>query len=235
MRARDIMTANVVTVGPDDGVHDVARLLLTHRISAVPVLDAGGQLVGIVSEGDLMRRPENETERHGSWWLGLWTLAEDRAREYVKGHGRHACEVMTRDVVTVTEDTSLAEIAELLEERRVKRVPVVRDGRLVGIVSRANLLHGLATTREAAQAAPSEDDHAIRQRVVATLEEDLGVTVEWINVIVRAGMVELWGEVGSAEEKRAIFLATENTPGVQEIRDHIFVPSQSIRSLNWGL
>jgi CBS-domain-containing membrane protein len=162
-------------------------------------------------------------------------MAEDRAREYVKGHGRHAREVMTHDVATVAEDASLAEIAELLEERRIKRVPVVRDGRLVGIVSRANLLHGLATTREAAPAAPSEDDRAIRLRVVATLEDDLGLTTECINVIVRAGVVELWGVVDGAEEKRAILLATENTPGVQEIRDHVSVPTQSIRSLNWGL
>jgi osmotically-inducible protein OsmY len=122
-----------------------------------------------------------------------------------------------------------------LEERRIKRVPVVRDGRLVGIVSRANLLHGLATARDAVPAAPNEDDRTIRQRVVATLEEDLGVTTEWINVIVRAGVVELWGVVDSADEKRAILLATENTAGTKEIRDHVFVPTRTVRSLGWGL
>lgn len=235
MHAKDVMTSDVVTVSPDTDVQEIARLLLARRISAVPVVGADGRIQGIVSEGDLMRRPETETERHPSWWLALWTLPEDRAREYVKGHGRHAREVMTRDVATVTENASLAEIAELLEERRIKRVPVVRDDRPVGIVSRANLLHGLATAREAAPAAPNEDDRTIRQRVVATLEEDLGITTECINVIVNAGVVELWGEVDSAEEKRAILLATENTPGVQETRDHVFVPTQTTRSLNWGL
>lgn len=235
MRAKDIMTENVVTVGPDAGVHDIARLLLKRGISAVPVLDEDRQLLGIVSEGDLMRRSENETERHGSWWLGLWTLAEDQAREYVKGHGRHAREVMTRDVATVTEDASLAEIAELLETRRIKRVPVVRGGRVVGIVSRANLLHGLASTREAAPAMPDEDDRAIRQRVIATLEKDLGVTDQCINVIVRSGIVELWGLVDTGAEKEAILMAAENAQGVKDVRDHVYVPSQTVRSLGWGL
>ena len=235
MRAKDIMTPDVVTVTRDTDIHDIARLLLQRRISAVPVVDTDDRVLGIVSEGDLMRRPENDTERHPSWWLAFWTMAEDRAREYVKGHGRHAREVMTRDVATVTEDASLAEIAELLEGRRIKRVPVVRDGRLVGIVSRANLLHGLATAREPATTAPSADDRSIRERVVEVLDADLGVTTERINVIVHGGIVDLWGLVNSVEEKRAIFVAARNAPGVREVSDHVFVPTQAVRSLDWGL
>ncbi len=144
MRAKDVMTSPIVTVGPEATVQEIAKLLIERQVSGMPVLDQGGRVVGIVSEGDLMRRVEHADERHRSWWLKLFSDEITEATEYVKTHGRRAAEVMTRDVVTVDEDTPLHEIAALLEERRIKRVPVVRDGRLVGIVSRANLLHGLA-------------------------------------------------------------------------------------------
>ena len=235
MRANDVMTPDVVTVTQDAHVHDIARLLLERHISAVPVVDSDDRVLGIVSEGDLMRRRENETERHSSWWLALWTMPKDGAREYVEEHGTRARDVMTRDVVTVTEDTPLGEIAERLEELRIKRVPVVRDGRLVGIVSRANLLHGLATARRAMTPSPTPDDRSIRERVVEALHEDLGVTTECINVTVSDGIVDLWGDVDSGDEKQAILIAARNTPGVRELRDHIFVPTQFFRSLSWGV
>jgi len=140
MKAKDIMTANVISVGPDVGVHDVAQLLLARHISAVPVVDESSRLLGIVSEGDLMRRAEIGTERPRAWWLELigWRSDEDRVKDYIHDHGHTAGEVMTGGVVTVTEDTDLGEIARLLERHRIKRVPVVRGRAVVGIVSRAN-------------------------------------------------------------------------------------------------
>src|SRR3972149_2283575 len=143
MHAKDVMTTQVVTVSLDAPVAEIAKQLVQRRISAVPVVDADGRPVGIVSEGDLMRRPETGGERHPSWWLALVAEAETQDREYVKSHGGRARDVMTRDLVTVTEEASLEEIATLLEKHRIKRVPVVREGKLVGIVSRANLLQGI--------------------------------------------------------------------------------------------
>jgi CBS-domain-containing membrane protein len=221
MQARDVMTTKVVTVRPDTRVEQIAALLLERRISGVPVIDADGRLVGIVTEGDLMRRPEMGTERHRGWWLQLFGDERERAAEYARAHGSRAEQVMTRNVVTVTEETSLGEIARLLEERRIKRVPVVRDGKVVGIVSRANLLHGLA-----ARAAPTPperwmDDRSIRDEVARVLDREGLTTHGPLNVIVTDGVVELWGLVESEEERLAIRVAAENVPGVVALRDNL--------------
>lgn len=170
MRAKDVMTTNVISVGPDTDVRTVARRLIERRISAVPVVDHEDRILGIVSEGDLMRRPESDTERHPSWWLALLAMPEEKARDYLKSHGLTAKDLMSRDVVTVAEDTPLVEVATLLERHRIKRVPAVREGKIVGIVSRANLLHGLVA-REAAPAA-TQDDAAIRQHVIDNAEKE---------------------------------------------------------------
>ncbi len=220
MQASDIMTAKVVTVSVDTDVEVIARLLLERRISAVPVVDSSDHILGIVSEGDLIRRPETETERHRSWWLRLLADKTERAEEYVKSHGRRADHVMTRDVVTVTEDSNVGEIAELLEQRRIKRVPVVRDGKLVGIVSRANLLQGLAAHKERIEA-PTTDDRSIRDRVLAVLNEQDWVSHGGLNVIVNDGVVELWGWAESQKERDALRLAAKSVEGVREVKDRL--------------
>ena len=148
MRAMDVMTTNVITVGPDTSVQAVAALLAERGISGVPVVDSANRLVGILSEGDLLHRVETGTEsppdrrsgRRRSWWLDTIGSDEELARDYVKSHGRTAKDVMTRDVISVSDTTELADIATMLETKRIKRVPVLRDGKLVGIVSRANLV-----------------------------------------------------------------------------------------------
>lgn len=131
MQARDVMSTNVITVQSDATVQDIAKRLVENRISAVPVVERGGRLVGIVSEGDLMRRTESGTERHPTWWLFLLAAPEETARDYVKTHGRCAVDVMTRRVITVNEDTPIQEIAETLEKNRIKRVPVCTE-RVIG-------------------------------------------------------------------------------------------------------
>ncbi len=221
MQAKDVMTANVVTVQPGTGVPEIARLLLKHRISAVPVVDADQRILGIVSEGDLMRRTETDTERRHSWWLEAMLSTEDRAREYIKVHGRKAGDVMTRDLISVTEETPLYEIAGLLEKHHVKRVPVTRDGRLIGIVSRANLLHGFAAKEARTTGPGSSDDQTIRENLLHTLAKEAGLDMALINVIVNDGVVQLWGLVGSGTEKKAAQVSAENTAGVKRVENHL--------------
>jgi len=219
MHVADVMTTNVITVQPDTEVREIAVLLLKHRISAVPVVDAEQQPVGIVSEGDLMRRVENETDGPRSWWLRAITM-DEKAGDYIKTHGRKASDVMSRNVVVVTEATPLHEVARLLEKYRIKRVPVVRDGHLVGIVSRANLLHGLAAGTTVAEPG-SVEDRTIRERLLDTLSTEVGLGTGRINVTVTNGVVELWGIVDSCTEKKAAQVAAENAPGVTAVENHL--------------
>jgi CBS domain-containing protein len=231
MRARDIMTANVVTVGQGTDVTSIARTLIERGISAVPVVDEAGHLVGIVSEGDLMRRAEAGTDRQASWWLELFASSEEKARDYAKSHGLTAKDVMTRSLVTVTEDATLGEIATLLERRRIKRVPVVRDGAIVGIVSRANLLHGLVA-REASPAATA-DDATIREHIVAGMKA-AGISGPYVNVIVAGGVVQLWGVVASEAEKDAIRIAAETAPGVKTVENNVSVNVSPVLRGGWA-
>lgn len=231
MQAKDVMTQAVVTAPPDATIRDIAEMLLERRISAVPVVDADGRVVGIVSEGDLMRRPETGTERRPSWWLTLVASPEENALAYVKSHGAHASDVMTRKVISVAEDTPLETVAEMLERHRIKRVPVLREGKLVGIVSRANLLHGLV----ARQAAPTvrAADQTIKASVEAALK-DAGVRRELLSIVVSGGIVHLWGAVGSDAEQQAARVAAEGVPGVEGVRDDIGVLPASVRAVMWA-
>jgi CBS-domain-containing membrane protein len=222
MKAADVMVSNVITVGPDARVQDVAELLLRHRISAVPVVGRKGEIVGIVSEGDLINRPESDTERRKPWWLDALASNEGLAAGYVKSHSRNVTDVMTQDVITATPDTPVAEVAALLERNRIKRVPIVEDGRLVGIVSRANLLQGLASLKDnALQAQP--DDSAIRANVMVRLQKERWTKPALITVTVRDGTVHLWGIVESQTEKKAIHVLAEVTPGVRAVNDNLMV------------
>jgi len=220
MRASDIMTTSVITVGPEATVRDIAVLLLEKRISAVPVVDAEGHIHGIVSEGDLMRRAEIGTERRRSWWLDL--LAEDgRAAEYIKSHGSSVRDVMTPEVVTVAPDAELAEIADLLDRKHIKRVPVVdSDGKLVGIVSRANLLRALTVT--APPPAVEADDQRIRRELDQAFA-DAGLETHLLRMVVKDGAVKITGMVKSPEEKEAIRVATETVGGIASVDDQVMM------------
>jgi CBS domain-containing protein len=202
----------------------VAQLLLRHRISAVPVIEADGKLVGIVSEGDLMRRAEAGTEPQRSWWLNMLARPETVASDYVRSHASLVKDVMTTKVVTVGEDEPVSHIAALLEEERIKRVPVCKDGRLIGIVSRADLLHGIATAR---LDRTTKIDEEIRRVVVARMRDEAGVRDWLLNVTVSDGVVHFWGGVRSEEERRAARVAAETVVGVKEIEDHLTVVPQT--------
>ena len=227
MKAADVMVRNVITVGPDATVGEVADLLLKHRISAMPVVDAGGKIVGIISEGDLLRRAEAGTEFRRSHWLEWMTPGQTLAAEFVKSHARRVADVMTRRVISVTPETPLNEVATVLEKNGIKRVPIVENGKLVGILSRANLVQALAALYKKATPA-TVDDSELRANVVAQLAAQSWTHPSLLNVIVHDGTVELWGIVDSAAEKNAVRVAAEVTPGVKAVNDNLLVrPAES--------
>jgi CBS domain-containing protein len=223
MKAADVMVSPVITVGPDTTVQEVADILLRNRISAVPVLSQQGKILGIVSEGDLLRRVESGTQRHRSWWLELLTTKFTLQDEYVKSHSRKVTDIMTSDVLTVSPDTPLGDIASVLEKNGIKRVPVVTDGKLVGIVSRANLLQAIATIGKTIKTQGAVSDTALREKVVDQLYSVPLARPALVNVIVNDGNIELWGIVESESEKRAARVAAEATPGVGAVVDHLMI------------
>jgi len=232
MRALDVMTPDVITVDSDTTVQALARLLSERGISGVPVVDRDKRLVGIVSEGDLLHRAETGTERRTehrrSCWLDKIASDEDLAREYVKAHGRKVKDVMTANVVAVAETTELADVAMLLDTKRIKRVPVVRDGQLVGIISRANLVRALAVTRSDPASEVNNDDRTIREKLLAELMEQAWFKAQrWFkiwaaDVIVKDRVVHFWLSNDQSEEERlALRVAAENIAGVRGVEEHM--------------
>jgi CBS domain-containing protein len=227
MQAKDIMTAAVETVTPDTEMTEIARRLIARNISALPVVDGQNHVVGIVSEGDLMRRSENETERQPSWWIRVFAEPEDRARDYIKTHGMCAQDIMSRNVISVTEDTPLAEIAETLERHHIKRVTVLRDDKLVGIVSRANLLQGLVAA--GAKTAASDSDRDVRAAIEKAAAE-AGLVAEHVSIVVADGVASIWGMVQSDAERTALGLAAERVSGVSRVENNINVMPAMVRA-----
>src|SRR5215472_16674485 len=184
MHAIDVMTSQVISVDENATVPAVARLLAEHGISAVPVVDRNSRVIGMVSEGDLLHRAETGTERRRSWWLELVASTNQLAGEYVKSRSGQVKDLMTREVISVTEETPVADIAILLETNRIKRVPVLRVGKLVGIVSRANLVRALAMTINEPTSGAEADDRAIRDKLLAELKAQKWAEVSPSNVTV---------------------------------------------------
>jgi len=234
MQARDIMTPDVISVAPDTSIAEVVRLMLAHRISAVPVLDEG-RVVGIISEGDLLRRVETGTNAPPSRWLELVHSGDARAADYVKTHGRRADEVMTRSVITVGEDAPVAQIARILAAHRFRRVPVMRGERLVGIVSRANLMQALASHMAAPAEGPNPDDRRIRDALLAEIANQSWAAPGDASVTVSNGVVHLWGGIDSEAKHRALVVTAENIPGVIAVEDHMqrMVAVDPVDRPNW--
>jgi len=218
MRVRDVMTRNVICIGPEDTILKAARIMLAKCISGLPVIDDRGGLVGMVTEGDFLRRSEIETERRRPRWLEFVVGPGKLADEYAHASGRKVKEIMTKDPVTVGEDVSLGTVVELMERRQIKRLPVLRDSRVVGIISRANLVHALVSVALETEA-PAGGDSAIRDRILAALAAQ-----PWappVNVVVSDGVVELWGTITDKRERNACVIAVENVAGVRQVHDHI--------------
>jgi CBS domain-containing protein len=225
MRALDIMTTSVVTATTDMTIHEAARLFVDNRISGMPVVDADGKVVGIVSQGDLLHRAENGT-CHGKrpWWLEfLLSSPREQAARYVKEHGHVVGDVMCDQVISIPDDMPLEQIADLMERRHLKRVPVLKDGKLIGIVSRSNLIRALASVVTPVDAS-LHDDASLRDAIVHEMHgQSWGLPKQ--GVIVKDGVAHLWGVIESAEEKRAIGIAAEGVPGVKRVEYHLELPS----------
>jgi CBS domain-containing protein len=219
MRAHQIMTRTVVTVGPEATILEAANTMLRSHVSGLPVVDAAGKLVGVVSEGDFIRRSEIGTQRKRGRWLKFLLGASVTATDYVHEHGRKVADVMTDDPVTIGEDATLEEIVTAMETNGVKRLPVMRDGKLVGIVSRANLLQAVASLAREIPDPTADDDH-IRSRVIAALEKN-----DWspfgLNVVVRDGIVHLSGVITDEGSRQAAMVAAQNVAGVNKVHDHL--------------
>ena len=218
MRVKDVMTPKVICVGIDETVVNAARLMLHHQISGLPVVDKEGALVGIVTEGDFLRRGELGTHRRRPKWLEFVLGPGKLAQEYVHASSRKIEDVMTPDPWTIGEDESLETVVDMMERRRIKRIPVTREGRVVGIISRANLMHALASlARDIGP--PTGDDSTIRDSIIATIAK-----LDWaprVNVIVKDGVAELYGAVTDDRERQGLVVAAENVPGVKRVVDHL--------------
>jgi CBS domain-containing protein len=218
MKARDAMTWGVISVEAEAPVERATQLMLQNRISGLPVLDSKGALVGMVTEGDFLRRSEIGTAKRRPRWLEFLIGPGRLATEYVHAAGRNVGEIMTPAPCTVTPETSLEQIVDVMERRRIKRLPVVEGGKLVGIVSRANLMHALASMARHAKP-PAEADDMIRDKILAELGKQ-----SWaphINVVVRDGVVDLSGVLTDERERQAFVVAAENVPGVKIVHDHM--------------
>jgi CBS domain-containing protein len=221
MNAGDVMVSPVVTVKPSASVKEVAKLLLERRISAVPVVDEKGKVVGIVSEGDLLHRAESDTERRRSWWLLGLTGEDTLADEYVKAHARKVADIMTSNVITAASDTPLHELAALMETNSIKRVPIVKDGQPVGIVSRSNLVQAVASVPPGLEIPLSDAD--IREKLLTHLQAQAWARPWLLNVLVNDGVVTLWGVTRSDEERTAIRVAAESVPGVRAVDNNLVI------------
>lgn len=220
VRASDIMTTSIISARPDMSVRLAAGTMVFAGISGMPVIDESGTLLGMVTEGDLMRRAELGTGvKRRAWWLEPSASASEMANQYVKEHARMVRDVMTTDIVTVTESCPVADIAELLARHHIRRVPVVRDGKVVGVVSRANLIRALATMAHELPPVDETTDHTIREAVLAAMKgQSWALAPE--NVIVENRTVHVWSATLSAEVANAIRVAAENVPGVDEVVMH---------------
>jgi CBS domain-containing protein len=220
MKVHDIMSPRVISVAPDASILEAIRLMLQNHISGLPVIDASGALVGVVTEGDFLRRSETGTERKRSRWLEFLVGPSRLADEYVHTHSRAVKDVMTAEPVTIAEDAALDEAVQLMERRRIKRLPVVRGGQVVGIVSRANLLHALVSL--AAAAPPqAKSDTAIREALLAEFEKLTWAPAALVDPVVKDGVVELWGTITEEAQREALRVCAGNIPGVKSVVSHL--------------
>jgi CBS domain-containing protein len=220
MNAADIMTRDILSVGPETPVAEAIGLMLDNRVSGLPVIDQAEQLVGILTEGDLLRRGETGTERHRPRWVEILMGPGRLASEYVRTHGRKVEEIMTRELVRVAPETPLDEIVGLMERHRIKRVPVLEGEKLVGIVSRADFLRALARALEDHSAVAAGDEE-IRARILAELAKVAWVPRDGVGITVENGVVDLNGVILDENEREALRVAAENVPGVRAVEDHL--------------
>lgn len=215
MKASEVMATNVVTVGPQTTLKDIAEIMTGRRIGGVPVVDRG-KLVGIVSETDLLHRAETGTEKRHKWWLGAFLDADTMAREYVASHARTAADIMTRDVITVKADADLGDVADLLDRKKLKRVPVMDGGALVGIITLGDLVRAFLTKAKAAETGPA-DDATLKTAIKERMRRESWLDTSLVNLEVKDGVAALEGIVTSQDQLKALSLLVAETPGVVRV------------------
>ena len=220
MIVADVMNRNVISIAPDATVEEAAKTMLARHISGLFVVDAKGELAGIVTEGDLLRRDELGTQRHRPWWLRLLVSPGRQAADFTPTSGRHVSDVMTPDVIAVGSNAPLDEVVETMEKHRIKRLPVVENNRVIGVVSRSDLLRYLIGHARRTSPAAS-DDSTIRTAILDALDKQPWAPVTSLNVTVTAGVADIWGTITDDNERRAIGVVAENTPGVKKVHDHL--------------
>ena len=221
MKAQNIMTRDVVTIKPNASVHEAATLMAKHRISGIPVTTAVKQLLGIVSEGDLLERVEVGAEPKAKWWLDGFSNAQALASRYVKAHGATVADVMTRQVATVRPDAELDEVANVLQAHRVKRVPVVQDGKLLGIVTRSDIVKAVSGAMGPGTGRRTDAD--LQRAILERMRTERWLDTSYVNLNVTQGKVNIHGLIGSAEERRALYTLVEELAGSGNVIDHLKV------------
>jgi CBS domain-containing protein len=216
MRARDIMTSDIVTVPPDMPTEALATLMAERHISGAPVVDAEGRLVGLVTDGDLMRRLSAKEDKPASFFAALLGATADQAASYARAHGRRVRDLMSTELATVAEDATVEEVAHILETRRIRRVPVVRDGQLVGVVSRADLLRAVMAPVHAGPAAEASDPR-IRRAIHAAMAEQPWISARFVFPMVQDGVVTFHGFLGSQQALTALRVLAEGVDGVKQV------------------
>lgn len=224
MKTQDVMTKSVITAPPDATVADLAELMVAHRISSLPIVVDGQHLVGIVTESDLIRRAETSTERKRRWWVELFLDPDTKSREFVKEHGLRAEDVMSRVVVTVGEDAPLADVATILDGHHIRRVPVIKDGRVVGLISKSDLVRALATVASPIRPA-TLDSIALHKAVYEALREHAWINATYMTFTVNDGIVTLMGFADSNDQRRALRVVVEEIRGVLEVKDNLKIRS----------
>lgn len=220
MIVADVMTRNCITIAPDGTVEEAVNLMLSRNVSGLFVVDKAGELAGVITEGDLLRRDELGTERNRPWWLRLLVSPARQAADFTHANGRHVRDVMTQDVVSIGQDAPLEEVVAKMESNRIKRMPVTDGAKVIGVVSRSDLLRALVGQARTAQ--PSDtDDRTIRTAIMQVLEAQSWAPLTTLNVTVASAVVDVWGTITNEEERRAIHVVVENTPGVKTIHDHL--------------
>lgn len=227
MHAKDIMTEKVVSILPTDSVFDAAELMLDADVSALLVVNDRREVVGIISEADLIRRAETDTAPRKSWLLRILESDASAARALASTHVRRVADIMTKEVITATEDTALADLVERMQRHHVKRMPIVRGGVLVGVVSRADLVRAvLCREPECLDARP--DDRELRNAVVAALGGHGGSPRTPLTVVSQEGVAHLWGLVESPEARETCRAIVEGVPGIRQVRNHIRLAPASL-------
>ena len=220
MQASEVMTRDVLTVGPETAVATAADLMVRRRVSGLPVVDAGGRVVGMFTEGDLLRRAETGTsDVHRPGWLSFLLGGSRDAGDYVKTHSRRVGDLMRTDVASLPPSADLENVVDLMQRRKVRRIPIVIDGRLVGIVSRLDLVRAVANKLEAVVS--DSDDFGVEERLRTELEKQPWINANSIGVSVRNGVVTLTGFIYDERCRKALIVAASNVAGGVKVEDQL--------------